>query len=393
MADIWMGTQERAEFVPCVDLGANASRVGFIDNGVFLNGGAYSEKSTTGHKEYSYAWHRKDRDALKFILELSNDVHGTGLIHWNPPEAMDRNVLPSYFSAPRIAANKYSDAPSFLRDQRPLLVNTPNNVNELPNKSAGYRITSDPYVNPGQSIYIPIPPTSVLHFGYKGVATGSAIMRMIQFDKRGQVGAYTDVTPIDYLSPTLTNAVVFGTEYSGVRIYLTRWDERESSMILSGLTAQVIPISSPNPTGRWSLGEGHSGCRFKGWPGMSLPGRMADKMGLGLTAEFIEVGAWETDANETENDVSTLFATLARDPDQLVNGAIARNVDGAPVSFNVRWPDGVKGVYTALTINSQWPYLVDSYNVTYGGVKTFFQPPVERDSNSLIINAPEIVEL
>lgn len=393
MADIWLGTQERSEFVPCVDVGASNARVGYVESGSFLNGGAFAEKSTTGHKEYSYGWHRKDRDALRFILELASDVHGTGLIHWNPPEALDRNVLPAYFSAPRLAANPRSDSPSLIPGYRPLILPTLANVNNLPGRSAGYIIDSEPYVNNGRSIYITVPPASVLHFGYKGQPRGSATFRMVKFDRNGYAYSYVDVKPTPYDDPKLTNVEISGDDCSGVRVYLTRSTYDESSISLAGITAQILDKGAPAPIGRFYIGDGHSGCRFKSWPGTSLPGRIADKMGLGLTAEFIEVGAWETDANETENDVSSYFATLARDPDELALGPIQRNADGAPLSYDVRWPDGVLGKYTSLVINDKWPWLVDSYQLTYGGVRTFYQPTLTRNAESLVINAPEIVEI
>jgi hypothetical protein len=284
---MWLGTQEHAEWVPCVDVGAVTSRVGWMASGSFLNGGAYQDKSTTGHKEYQYGWQRKDIDALRFITDLSNDVHGRGLIHWNPPEAMDRNVLPIYHSIPRMAAEIGSDSPSLIAGYRPLILSTPRNINPgLPAKSAGYKILNDPYVNPGQSIYIPIPPGFVLHFGAKGSSRGSACFRVIKFDKAGHIADYENVYPIGYSTDALTNLEVAGSEYSGVRIFLTRSTTDESTMLLSGMLAQILAEGTPAPVGQFYSGDGHSGCRFSSWPGMSLPGRIANKMGVALTAQL-----------------------------------------------------------------------------------------------------------
>lgn len=389
---IWLGTQEHSEWVPCVDVGAVTSRTGWIATGSFLNGGAYQQKSTTGHKEYQYGWQRKDRDALRFITDLSNDVHGTGLIHWSPPESMDRNVLPVYHSIPRMAANEGSDSPSLIPGYRPALLSTPNNLNPgLPAKSAGYKILNEPYVNPGQSIYIAIPPGYTLHFGAKGTARGSACFRVLKLDRTGQVVEYSDLSLLDYDTNALTNLAVRGAQYGGVRIFLTRSTRDEASVTLSGLLAQILPDGEPAPVGQFYSGDGHSGCRFSSWPGMSLPGRIADKMGLGLTAQFTEVGAWEREPNETENDMSSLFSMIARDPELILYGPISRDTDQAPLSFAVRWPDGVQGRYTALAKNSTWPHLVDSWQITYGDVRTYLQPRITRNEKSVIINAPEIV--
>lgn len=84
-------------------------------------------------------------------------------------------------------------------------------------------------------------------------------------------------------------------------------------------------------------------------------------------------------------------AQLARTPEALIVGAILRDVNGAPTSAAVVWPDGTEGVYTG-TPADNFPGAVDAYTITYGAARSYAQPPVTRDSAGIITNQPAIEE-
>jgi len=84
----------------------------------------------------------------------------------------------------------------------------------------------------------------------------------------------------------------------------------------------------------------------------------------------------------------------ARNPDQLFDGVISQDANGAPISAAVIWPDGVSGTYTADTVSPSFLPAVDVYHVTrvVGGVTTTYtQPLVTRDGAGRIVNLPAIV--
>lgn len=83
----------------------------------------------------------------------------------------------------------------------------------------------------------------------------------------------------------------------------------------------------------------------------------------------------------------------ARNPDQIIVGAITRDANEAATSAPVVWPDGTPGTYTADTVSVAFPGAVDAYHVTYGApvTKTFTQPAVTRDASGAVTNLPAIV--
>ena len=87
-----------------------------------------------------------------------------------------------------------------------------------------------------------------------------------------------------------------------------------------------------------------------------------------------------------------LLASLARNPDSLITGAVARDANGAATTAPVTWPDGTPGTYTALVLSSAFPGAVDSYKITYGSpvTATYTQPTVARDANGAAVNVPTI---
>lgn len=96
--------------------------------------------------------------------------------------------------------------------------------------------------------------------------------------------------------------------------------------------------------------------------------------------------------SQTSNLAGLLLA-LARDPNLIVSGVVTYNANHAATSAPVVWPDGASGTYTATTVSSSFPGLVDAYTVTHvlGGVTTTYtQPLVTRDSSGAVTTRPAI---
>lgn len=78
-------------------------------------------------------------------------------------------------------------------------------------------------------------------------------------------------------------------------------------------------------------------------------------------------------------------------PDSIMVGAITRDADGAALSSEVIWPDGVIGTYTADDVSVAFPGAVDAYHLTYS-TRTYTQPIVARDmATGAITVRPAIV--
>lgn len=95
--------------------------------------------------------------------------------------------------------------------------------------------------------------------------------------------------------------------------------------------------------------------------------------------------------NAEESDLQAALLQLSRDPSLLFSGAITRDLNGAPVSASVTWPDGSTGIYSG-TASDTFPGALDAYTVTKAGVTTttYTQPAVTRDLAGNITNRPPI---
>ncbi len=86
--------------------------------------------------------------------------------------------------------------------------------------------------------------------------------------------------------------------------------------------------------------------------------------------------------------VSQELLDAARDPDAMFTGVITRDPNHAPVSADVRWPDGVIGSYAG-TPSMEWPGAINQYFITHGD-DIYFQPPVTRDESGQVTERPPI---
>jgi hypothetical protein len=95
--------------------------------------------------------------------------------------------------------------------------------------------------------------------------------------------------------------------------------------------------------------------------------------------------------NYRDTLITSGLTDLVRDPSTLFSGAITRDVNGAPVSASVQWPDGATGIYSG-TASTTFPGAIDAYTVTRvtTGTATYTQPAVTRDANGNITNRPNI---
>lgn len=321
---MYMGTREYMTWVKCPAIDAGISRVGWQAVSQYLNGGANVRRSSTGHKEYNFVWPMANTEDANIIKSFASNVYGNELIYFLDPFAVRTNVLPHYWSTPRLA---WDDAPSLVYERRPTLVGTAVNSLGYPTKSAVYELREN---DTFASLYIPIPPGHTFHLGVHGSSTGSATILVTPDgasdgavfieDPPGsglylvpdgwvessaglyavssgmteeELGLYSTMGEVFIVSPMAvtdsnrTDLAINNT--TGVTITLSG----VGYLTLAGLIGQVLPDGLLPDKGGFLNGEGHSGCRFDGFPdvvGYSSP-QALDKQSI--TARLIEVGAWE----------------------------------------------------------------------------------------------------
>lgn len=70
----------------------------------------------------------------------------------------------------------------------------------------------------------------------------------------------------------------------------------------------------------------------------------------------------------------------------------SRDSNGAIITAEIIWPDGILGVFTTLTPSVEFPGAIDSWQATYLGTipKVLTQPAVTRDDNGAVVGQPAI---
>lgn len=276
---MWFGTRRKMMWVRCPAINIGMGRGRWSTSGTYLNGGAYARRSLTGHKVYDFSWEMASQEEIYDIIDYADGVYGDGLIYFHEPFAMTKNVLPQFWATPSLGAK---DAPPFTKNRRPDLVPTTANNYCYPIDSAQYTFTSE---SEFQELWIPIPPGYALYLGVHGIASETASVTALP---DGEM--YPDTLDmISVTSGTLTNTVYDSVD--GITLSF----EGEGTLILSGLVAQILPIGSPSPTGRFHSGKGHSGCSFANDDRQDIQGYSAalDKVSTSVT--LIETGGWTKD--------------------------------------------------------------------------------------------------
>lgn len=92
---------------------------------------------------------------------------------------------------------------------------------------------------------------------------------------------------------------------------------------------------------------------------------------------------------KTDNSVS-LMSWAYNNSFQLVSAT--RDSNGAIIEANIKWPDGILGVFTTDAFSTEFPGAIDAWHATYLAVvpKTITQAVVTRDSNGAVVIQPEI---
>lgn len=273
MKTMYFGNKERMAWVPCPAIDASMTATKWSTSGQYLNGGRYSRSSQTGAMTYQFTWNLTTAQNIRKITDYYDGIYGPGPFYFLDPFALETNVLPSYWAAPRLASD---DGPSLVKDTRPTLVSTASNTLSYPTQTAVYTLTEDSRVN---ELWIPLPPGYVFHLGVHGSATGTA---GLSFTPDG--GVAVKATMLAVASTQRTNHTV--SDATGVTLRLTG----VGMVSLAGVMAQIRPAGQTVPAGDFISGQGHSGCAFDG--GVPISGYSAALDKKGASATLVEVGAW-----------------------------------------------------------------------------------------------------
>lgn len=103
MAEFWFGNLRKAGYFPAPNTDMKANPQGEADVMQFADGGAFVGQSDGTHKEFQMDWGVQERAAMNFLSEYRNGVHGSGLLYFADPFAV--NVLPPHWARPELTCN------------------------------------------------------------------------------------------------------------------------------------------------------------------------------------------------------------------------------------------------------------------------------------------------
>lgn len=276
----YFGTAERMAWLPTPNFNMGSNNVSWRASGTLLNGGAFARSSTSSHMEYSMAWPLMSREDSYSLIDYFNGVYGDGLFYFIDPVAQAYNILPNWMATPRIQA---ADGPSMVAGQTPTLSGIVATTNGYSARTAGYTMAASQV---GKSYTFPVPPGYTFRFGWHGVATGTAVVRVVG------VSTLTPSAISSTGSNTRFNMTVLPDANGFVTITLLG-GASGGNLNLRGMTGIVLPTGSTSPTGDFVSGRGNSGVRLMPDPVVSSYSAVLVNANIGVSANFIETGAWE----------------------------------------------------------------------------------------------------
>lgn len=292
MGNMWFGTREYSQWIPCPRVNMQAGKVSWGTVSKYLGGGNYSRRSTTAAKEYGMEWALNSRDALRPVLDFADGMYGTDDVYFCDPFAMDKNVLPSYWAQGYmnaidgpLSASTFSFWPPSTTGimtgvTRPTLLDTGESVNGFPTQSGG--------AFGEHTLFIPIPIGYSIHFSVHAETPSVGGSIQIRILDKGVVtsGPFMPATQA-LTDPVLTGFSTFAaTAHRGIEISI------HGDTYYNGMMAQILPTGqAPNINQGFVSGQGHSGLQFAP-PGVEYYEYSSALDKVQAAAKLVEVGAW-----------------------------------------------------------------------------------------------------
>lgn len=277
---MWFGTREHMQYIPCPDSGADFSSVGYSSDVIqYLNGGAYIRNSDTSHRQFGMSWNMASREDLQPLYDYAAGVYGPAPYFFVDPMAADQNVLPEWWAAPRMAL---TDAPLLVGVNLPYQISTPSNSLGYP-QGVLYTVGGSDVPT---KLYLPIPPGMTLHIGVHGLSASTASIRMSPVTAGG-VGTGSNLAMMGVASTTRFNTTQ---DSSGGVVGVELSVAGTGTLGLYGMVAQILPTGVAPEMGGFIGGQGHSGVTFVG-----KPTRMAYSSALnlvGAAVTMVETEGW-----------------------------------------------------------------------------------------------------
>ena len=281
---MYFGTAEHMQWIQAPDVNVEASKTSWQANSQYLNGGVSLRRATAAHKRYNMSWRLNDQDTLQTILNYSDGVFGPAPYYFLDPFAMNRNLLPQMWAFPAQAG---MDALPLIGDEPPTIVPTQSNTLGYPTSSAMYT----DFTGVSKSVYIPIPQGYSAYVGVHGSTSGTAgvnIRKHYIADVSAPEDALATMIPVS--SPArVEDEPIPGNTFAGITLSIATG--ATGSLVLSGLSVQILPDGATPELGHFISGQGNGGVDFAKQPQVSQYNATLNR--IGISAEFWETHPWQ----------------------------------------------------------------------------------------------------
>jgi len=281
---IYFGNRERMTWVRAPDANYDGSRQGWSGGApTFLNGGTIVQRSTSAHAVYNYTWNMMSRNEIRNIKDYAEGVWGPGTIYMLDPFAMDRNVLPQHWAAPRTVLQDAPVLSGSTRNEAPEYpVDLSNNLG-YPMRGILYAYSPTwPQASLRPKLFIPIPPNHTAWFGAHGVASATSGLTATPVN-----GSATTLPVLATTTDQRFSNSWDGSQYPGVELSFSL---NSGSAVIAGMMMQILPTGVTPDAGGFVSGQGNSGLSFATQPTLTNNNAALDRQSLSV--QLIEDAAW-----------------------------------------------------------------------------------------------------
>lgn len=220
----------------------------------------------------------------------ASGVYGRGPIVFANPYAFRQNLFAPHWANPALVEQGWSPLVNFVTTSSPVVFGTSAASGGRPTRYALYDIQNTPYTATSSANqfnqYIAIPPGYILNVGASGQASGTAGVVVQPFlATDNSADNVTMLTLLDPTGSTHVNATFDGNIYNAVRIFLTRTDRSDSTLLLSSMMAQLVRSGTPLGNISHVPGQGSLGLKIVGSAIAETYNYGGMQKGLNLTLE------------------------------------------------------------------------------------------------------------
>lgn len=269
---MWFGNLRHAQWVPMPKTGMTRTAEGSENEIVLDNGGLWIDDTAATHWAYTMEFPVRDRgyEGIEAFQRYQRGEWGTvaqlgrlGYLRFVDPMYQRDNLFAPSWASPGIYDQTDWKA---LYDAVPTFSDTLPSIYQFPLRQARYSVTGsvgDLPTRPNSVHSFIIPPGHKLCVGATGARTGSGVVRVSGLNAAGIRMFAADIIPSVVTNGPTFSVEISGDDYPSAQVYLTRTAISLSSVTLSALRAQIIPIGETPVADRHKPGQGHMGLKMR----------------------------------------------------------------------------------------------------------------------------------